>query len=481
MAAGVYSALAGFGLPTVRTLIMIAVVALARCSRRSSSGAHSLALAMIAILLVDPLAVLSAGFWLSFVGVSFLMLCLQARGRGWRAFVHELTAGQLLMTVALLPLTMWFFGQASLVGALSNLIAVPLVSFAIVPCALVGMVLMWLCPPLAIPVLWLAAHLVHAQWWLLERMASWPGANWYLPSVQPVALALALCGALWLFMPRGVPLRWLGALLFLPLLWPTIRPPAGGGFRVWVLDVGQGLSVLVQTHGHAMVYDAGARYPSGFNLGEAVVLPSIHALGIDRLDVLMISHGDNDHAGGAGVVAAAFPGAARYAGEPARMSMPMTQCLAGQSWRWDGVSFRVLNPRHALAGKNNDNSCVLLIEGPASRLLLTGDISSAVEPDVAGALGPGAAPVMLVPHHGSKTSSAPAFIRVVHPPFVVVSAGWRNRFGHPRPEVVARYAHAGVPMFNTALEGAIPLVFPPQARPRRERGWRKRQTRYWRE
>lgn len=481
MAAGIYLALAGFGLPTVRTLIMIAVVALARCSRRSSSGAHSLALAMIAILLVDPLAVLSAGFWLSFVGVSFLMLCLQARGRGWRAFVHELTAGQLLMTVALLPLTMWFFGQASLVGALSNLIAVPLVSFAIVPCALVGMVLMWLCPPLAIPVLWLAAHLVHAQWWLLERMASWPGANWYLPSVQPVALALALCGALWLFMPRGVPLRWLGALLFLPLLWPTIRPPAEGGFRVWVLDVGQGLSVLVQTHGHAMVYDAGARYPSGFNLGEAVVLPSIHALGIDRLDVLMISHGDNDHAGGAGVVAAAFPTAARYAGEPARMSMPMTQCLAGQSWRWDGVSFRVLNPRHALAGKNNDNSCVLLIQGPAGRLLLTGDISSAVEPDVAAALGPGPAPVMLVPHHGSKTSSAPAFIRAVHPPFVVVSAGWRNRFGHPRPEVVARYAHAGVPMFNTATEGAIPLVFPPRAPPRRERGWRKRRTRYWRE
>ncbi len=323
--AGIYSALAGFGLPTVRTLLMIAVVALARCSRRGSSGAQSLALAMIAILLVDPLAVLAAGFWLSFVGVAFLMLCLQARGRGLRAFVHELTAGQLVMTVALLPLSLWFFGQASLVGALSNLIAVPLVSFVIVPCALCGMLLLGVCPPLAAPVLWLAAHIAHAQWWLLEQMATWPGAHWYLPTLQPLALLLALLGALWLFLPRGVPLRWLGLLLFLPLLWPPRSMlPADGAFQVWVLDVGQGLSVLLRTRDHALVYDAGARYPSGFDLGDAVVLPAIHALGITRLDMLMISHGDNDHAGGAPRRwRQEFPQAARYAGEPARMRIPM--------------------------------------------------------------------------------------------------------------------------------------------------------------
>ncbi|MDQ6645845.1 MAG: DNA internalization-related competence protein ComEC/Rec2 [Pseudomonadota bacterium] len=481
MTAALYCALAGFGLPTVRTLIMIAVVALARCSRRSTSGAHSLALAMIAILLVDPLAVLSAGFWLSFVGVSFLMLCLQARGRGWRAFVHELSAGQLLMTVALLPLTMWFFGQASLVGALSNLIAVPLVSFAIVPCALFGMLMMWLCPPLATPVLWLAAHLAHAQWWLLERMALWPGANWYLPTVPPYALLLAVVGALWLFMPRGVPLRWLGLLLFLPLIYPSQRLPANGGFQVWVLDVGQGLSVLLQTHGHAMVYDAGAKYPSGFNLGEAVVLPSLRALGISRLDLLMISHGDNDHAGGAEVVATAFPHALRSAGEPARMHFPMSQCVTGQSWRWDGVTFRVLSPDAGYGDDGNDSSCVVLVEGPGGRLLLTGDISSAVEPSVVARLGKGQAPVLLVPHHGSKTSSGTDFIRALKPPLAVVSAGWRNRFGHPRPAVVTRYADAGVPLFNTAVEGAIALDFPATGPPQRELGWRKRKRRYWRE
>jgi competence protein ComEC len=481
LVATMYSALAGFGLPTVRTLLMIAVVTLARCSRRGSGGAQSLALATIAILLFDPLAVLAAGFWLSFVGVGFLMLCLQSRGRGLRAFLHELTAGQLVMTVALLPLTLWFFGQASLVGALSNLVAVPVVSFVIVPCALLGMLLLGLCPPLAAPVLWLAARIVHAQWWLFERMATWPGAHWYLPAVQLHALLLAVVGALWMFMPRGVPLRWLGAVLFLPLLLPPRSTPADGAFRLWVLDVGQGLAVLVRTHDHLLVYDTGARYPSGFDLGEAVVLPSIHALGLSRVDMLMISHGDNDHAGGAQTVAEAFPQARRLAGEPARMRVPMQQCAAGQAWQWDGVRFRVLSPAPGGGDRDNDSSCVLLVEGRGGRVLLPGDISSKAEPAVAAAVGTGPPPVLVVPHHGSKTSSGAAFIAALRPSLALVSAGWRNRFGHPRAEVLARYAEAGVPLFNTAVEGAVEVEFPADGTPRRQPGWRRQQPRYWRE
>ena len=497
LVAGIYSALAGFGLPTVRTLLMIAVVAIARCSRRGGSGVQSLALAMIAILLVDPLSVLEPGFWLSFVGVSFLMLCLQARGRGLRAFLHELSAGQMVMTVSLLPLSLWFFGEASLVGALSNLIAVPLISFVIVPCALVGVLLMALCPPLATPVLWLAAQLAHAQWWLLEQMASWPGAHWYLPTVQSWALLLALLGAVWLFLPRGVPMRWLGILLFLPLLVPPLDLPAEGAFEAWVLDVGQGLSVVLRTREHALVYDTGARYPSGFDLGESTVLPSMHALGINQLDVLMISHGDNDHAGGAEAVANAFPNASRYAGEPVRMKIPMQQCMAGQAWQWDGVSFRVLNPAadkftvrlsakddaiaDQKAKKNNDRSCVLLIEGHGGRLLLTGDISMKAESQVITALDPGTPLVMLVPHHGSSSSSSTTFITAIKPAFALVSAGWRNRFRHPRPDTLARYAAAHVAVFNTAEQGAMPVNFPADGEPERRQGWRQRDPRYWRE
>nr|WP_225737448.1 DNA internalization-related competence protein ComEC/Rec2 [Dyella acidiphila] len=477
-----YAGLAGLGMPTVRTVLMIAAVALARCCRRSAAGAHSLALALLVILLIDPLAVLEAGFWLSFVGVGFLMLCLQAQGRGWRAFLHELTVGQIVMTVALLPLTLWFFGEASLVGALSNLVAVPFVSFVIVPCALAGLLLLIVCPPLATPVLWLSARLTHAQWWLLEYMAAWPGAHWYLPAVQPLALLLATLGAAWLFMPRGVPLRALGALLFLPLLWPVRSLPPVGAFRAWMLDVGQGLSVVVRTHRHALVYDAGARYPSDFDLGQAVVLPSLHALGVEQLDMLMVSHADNDHAGGAPAVAAAFPQARRYAGEPARMHPAMDACVAGQQWEWDGVRFRVLSPNGAAAASTaNDRSCVLLVEGPGGRLLLTGDIAADTEPQVAAALKPGPPLVLQVPHHGSRTSSSAKFLAAIRPSLAVVSAGWRNRFGHPRPEVLQRYAQAGVPVFNTALEGAVQLDFPVDAAPAATARWRRLERRYWRE
>jgi competence protein ComEC len=481
LAAGLYGALAGFGLPTVRTMLMIAVVGLARCTNRTIGGAQTLGLALIAMLLADPLAVLSAGFWLSFVGVAFLMLCLEARPRGLRGFLHELSAGQLVMTVALLPLTLWFFGEASLVGALSNLIAVPFVSFVIVPCALIGMLLLLLAPAAATPVLKLAALFAHAQWWLLEGMATWPGAHWYLPEVGPWALLLATLGALWLFAPRGLPLRGLGLLLFLPLVWPVAKLPPAGGFQAWVLDVGQGLSVVVRTRQHALVYDAGARYPSGFDLGEAVVVPALHALGIDRLDLLMISHADNDHAGGALAVAEAFPGASRYAGEPGRMPLSMQPCRAGQAWRWDGVDFRVLWPGPQTTGRRNDRSCVLAVDGADGRLLLTGDISSQVEPAVAAAAGGHRPTVLVVPHHGSRYSSDPACIAAIAPRLALVSAGWHNRFGHPHPLVLERYAQAGVPLLNTATRGAIEVDAPPTAEPAVTAAWRQRHPRYWRE
>jgi competence protein ComEC len=477
-----YAAIAGFGMPTIRTVLMIAAVALAKCSRRAFSAVHALSLALIAILLFDPLAVLEAGFWLSFVGVGFLVLCLDTQGRGVGAFLRDLLLGQLVMTVALLPLTQWFFGEASLVGALSNLLAVPMVSFVIVPCALIGVLLLLICPPWAAPVLRLAAWLTHMQWWVLEKTATWPGAHWFLPEVKPWALALATLGAMWLFMPRGMPLRALGVLLFLPLIWPVRQQPEQGAFQVWMLDVGQGLSMVVRTHDHVLVYDAGARYPSGFDLGEAVVIPSLHALGMDRVDILMISHGDNDHAGGAASVADAFPSAKRYAGEPERMSIPMEPCGAGQHWDWDGVHLEVLSPpASSEATTDNDRSCVVLITGTGGQMLLTGDIDADVESRIAGHWRPSLPLVLQVPHHGSRTSSSPGFIAATKPELAMVSTGWLNRFGHPRPEVLQRYASAGVPVLNTALEGAIQIDFPAHIATYEAIRWRQRQRRYWRE
>ena len=480
VAASGYGLLAGLGLPTLRTLLMIAVAVAARSRRRHLVGGHALAVALLVLLLADPLAVLSAGFWLSFVGVAFLMLCLDARTRGWRGFVRELSRGQWVMSVALLPLTLWFFGQASLVGALSNLIAVPVVSLLMVPLTLAAVLALLAWPAAAGPMLAVAATVGHVLWWVLDRMASWPGASWYLPAVAPWSLAIAMLGAFWLLAPRGTPCRWLGGLLFLPLLAPMRPTLPEGAFRAWVLDVGQGLSVIVRTHRHVLLYDAGARYPSGFDVGAAAVVPSLHALGVRRLDMLVISHGDNDHVGGAMAVLGAFPSPRRLSGEPRRMPVSMAQCKAGQSWRWDGVDFRVLNP----AGRpphDNDRSCVLLVGGRGDRLLLTGDITRHVEGAVAAAVPAGGPVVITVPHHGSKTSSSAAFIAAIRPRLAVVSAGWYNRFGHPHPDVVARYADAGVTLRNTAITGALRLDFPVDGPVRAGPGERTGQRRYWRE
>jgi competence protein ComEC len=292
-----YALLAGFGLPTRRALVMIAALLVANFARRARAPVQGLALAVIALLAWNPLCVLSAGFWLSFVGVAWLMFCLggsQQRRRWWR----ELVTAQGVASVGLLPLGIWFFGQSSLVGPIANLIAVPWICFLVLPLTVFASLLMLASPALGAPLLQLAGWAMQALWWLLEHIAAWPGALWFFPEPTPWAMALAMLGALWLLLPRGVPARALGLLLLLPLLWPARAPLAEGEFEVFMLDVGQGLAIVVRTRDHALVYDTGARYPSGFDLGDAAVVPALHALGVGHLDRMILSHGDNDHAGG---------------------------------------------------------------------------------------------------------------------------------------------------------------------------------------
>jgi competence protein ComEC len=480
-----YGALAGGSLPTLRTLLMIATVATARLGRRAGSAPQALALAVTAIVAVDPLAVLSAGFWLSFVGVAFLLACL-AQGRGVFGFARELAIGQIVMSIALLPLTIWFFGEASLAGAISNLVAVPFVSFVIVPLCLLALLALLTVSLAAKPLLVAAAGCAHLQWQLFERIAALPGAHFYLPESGPVALAMAMLGAAWLLSPRGVPARMLAPLLFLPILLPPDAPPASGTFATTFIDVGQGLSVLVRTRTHSLLYDAGARYPSEFDLGKAAVLPTLHAFGVSRLDRMMVSHGDNDHAGGAPAVARAFPDADLVGGEPGRSALALRQCIAGDSWDWDGVRFRVLSPLPEALGRSdprgdNDRSCVLLVEGKDGRLLLPGDASAHVEPRILTEIDQGDAPLVLgVAHHGSRSASSASFIAALKPVLAIVSAGWRNRFGHPHPEVVERFRDAHVPLRDTAIDGALTITFGSGGKPL-VRAERERRDRYWRE
>jgi competence protein ComEC len=457
---------------------MIAAVSSSRAARRGDALGEGLGLALCAILIVDPLSVLSAGFWLSFAGVGLLAWTL-ARGEGWRGRLREIGLSPLLMALALLPLTVWFFGQASLVGPLANLIAVPFVSFVLVPCTLIASALLLPLPSLGIPLLHFCAHLANAQWWLLAKLAAWPAAMHYFPAPSAFAFALACIGAIWLLAPRGIPARFLGVLLLLPLLWPRLALPRPGGFEAMAIDVGQGLSVLVRTRDHALLFDAGARYPSGFDLGQAAVVPALHAVGVDNLDTLVVSHGDNDHAGGARAVLGAFPHAIAFGGEPDRGDVPLAQCIAGQHWQWDGVTFRMLSPPRA--GHGNDAGCVLLVDGPGGRLLLPADTTSKIESLVAKAVGGGAPLVLIVPHHGSKTSSGEEYLRSRHPRLAVASAGYRNRFGHPAPVVAARYRALGIPLLATFDTGAVRIDFPADAAPRLTSEERVKRTRYWRE
>ncbi|MDN5923734.1 MAG: DNA internalization-related competence protein ComEC/Rec2, partial [Xanthomonadales bacterium] len=480
LAALVYSALAGFGVTVVRALLMISVVLLATARRRAVSGLQTLSLAFVVLLVWQPLAVLSASFWLSFAGVAFLVLCLRS-GHGWRAWLLELGAAQWLMTIGLLPLTVWFFGQSSLLAPLANLLAVPMIGLLVTPLTLAGSLALLVWAPLASGLLHLAAWTMHWTWWCMQALAALPMAQVYWPQPSLVAFILALLGAIWLLLPRGVPLRVFGVLLLLPLLHPPSRAPRVGGFVATVVDVGQGLSVIVRTRHHALVYDAGPRYPSGYDLGRVAVVPTLHAEGIGRLDMLLISHGDNDHAGGGPAIAAAYPHAYEMGSEPKRSHMPLVLCRAGQHWRWDGVDFRMVFPGPGWNEKGNNGSCVLLVSGRGGRLLLPGDIEALVEPDVAKAVGPGPPLVLVVPHHGSDTSSSAAFIAALQPCLALNSAGYRNRFGHPRALVLKRYHDAGVPFYNTASAGALMVAFAPDAAPKLVLQARLAQRRYWRE
>jgi len=470
-----YAAVAGFALPTVRTVLMIAVVVLARLWRRPVRVSGSLALALMAVLLFDPLSLLMAGFWLSFAGVAWLVWCLPARDEPvWRSFL----SAQGVATLGLLPLTVVLFGQASLAGPLANLVAIPWWSLVVVPLSLVGTALE-------------ALHAGLGGWaWRLAGWCfdlSWPGflwlaqgrfALWWLPEAPALAVPLALLGAFWLMLPRGVPAKPLALLLWLPLLWPDRDLPAQGGAELVVLDVGQGLSVLVRTRHHALLYDAGPAVRDGFDAGERVVVPALRALGVARLDRLVVSHADQDHAGGAPAVRSALPVGLTQA--PQDSPTPAdTVCQAGQSWRWDGVTFRYLHPTPHFPYLRNESSCVLRIETAHGAMLLTGDIGEVVERGLVRRERDGLrADVVLAAHHGSGGSSDGAFVAATGAKLALVSSGHGNRFGHPRADIVARWQRHGAEVLDTPRSGALRIWMDEDGLAVRER--RHAHRRLWR-
>ncbi len=487
LAAFGYVLLAGFAVPAQRTLYMLTVAAIGLWLARPGTAAVVWLWALAVVLAYDPWASLTPGFWLSFSAVGLLLYTGVGRiGRTstWRAAVHAQTA----ITLGLIPLMLALFQQVSIVSPLANAVAIPVVTFIVVPLTLASIALPW-------DFLLLIAHQVFA--WialLLELLSDLPAAVWQ-QHAPPLWTALAgAMGVLWLLAPRGVPGRILGIAWLAPMFVVVPPPPAPGTFKVTVLDVGQGLAVLVQTSAHALLYDTGPRFNDTADAGNRIIAPMLRATGIRALDGLVVSHQDSDHSGGALSLLQTVPAgwlasslseqnpivdAQRARGAAAR------RCVAGERWAWDGVEFAILYPFDATylesRIKTNDLSCVFRVSAAGGSMLLTGDIEARAESALVGRDAAALrSDLLIVPHHGSRTSSTPAFIAAVRPEVAVYTPGYRNRFGHPRPEVVARYTAAGVRAYRTDYDGALSFAFgePGALTPTLER---ERERRYWRD
>lgn len=472
-----YAALAGFSIPTQRALIMAVVVLGALFLLRPFSRMRLLILALWGVLLLDPISVLAPGFWLSFGAVAWIFYGMSGRLRTdslWWRWGRV----QFLLALGLLPLLLLFFQQGSLSSPLANLVAVPWVSLLVVPLTLTGVLLLPWWPSAGGLLLELAATLMQWLWPLLQWLEA---ALPLLPrAVSLWSAACATAGLLWLFAPHGWPLRHAGVVLLLPVLFPRGEPPAEGTALFTLLDVGQGLSAVVQTRNHVLVFDTGPRYPSGFDTGAAVVVPFLREQGISQIDTLVISHDGNDHAGGTASLLSRFP-VTRLLGNPGRDSPGASRaegCARGESWQWDGVSFNILHPAEARAsGSSNDTSCVLRVTAGPDSLLLTADIEAPAERELLASGEPLGSTILVAPHHGSKTSSTAGFVARVDPQLVLFSVGYRNRYGFPHPSVVARYRQRGVEMLRTDETGALQLEL---GRGRMDpSGWRRLERKIW--
>ena len=459
VAALLYAMLSGFGIPARRALIMVSVLMLAIVSDRPSSLIYAICLAAVLTLVVDPLSVLSAGWWLSFWAV--IVIGYAATGRqGKQGFGHKWVFMHVVLTICMFPLLLNIFQQASLIAPVANFIAVPWVGMVVVPLALIGTLVFTISETIGGVLLDTSARLLDLIWPVLEWLAGMEFSLWQ--QHQPVAwtLPVAIAGVLLLFVPRGIPGRWLGLLLMVPMF--LIRPAVPGKGEAWVtlLDVGQGLSTVIQTERHTLVYDTGPKFSARFDTGQAVVVPFLRYQGIRRVDTLIISHGDNDHIGGARSLLAQYPASRIISSVPGELpDNEATLCLRGDQWQWDGVLFTILHPESGDGHEGNNASCVLRVESSGGQsVLLTGDIEKQAEQALLDEQRDKLpADILIVPHHGSKTSSSREFIEVVNPAFALFPAGYRNRYRFPVPAVVERYASKGAAMYETGRHGAIVL------------------------
>lgn len=482
LGAGVYTLLSGMGIPARRAWLMLAVYGFALLQRRRPGLGQGLAWTLAVVVAIDPWAVVSAGFWLSFGAVALIGYLLGSSSRDearWRQGLRV----QFSLSVGMAPLLLILFGRFPLVSPLANLVAVPLTTFVLTPLSLLCAVF-----PLDWPVRgtdWLAATMLQG----LHVLAAVPWAVWQQAAPPPALALLALIGLLWAALPRPTPARLTGLLAVVPvLLWHPPRPPQG---EVWirVLDVGQGLAVHLQTASRDYLYDAGPDWRGEADAGSRIVLPYLRGEGLRALDGMLLSHDDVDHTGGALAVATALSLARQWSSLPARAPRLPTggaarqlRCEAGQAWQVDGVDFRILSPEvgdYTRGLADNSLSCVLRVGAGGRSVLLTGDLDQAGERGLLARTAAGAlrADIVVVGHHGSRSSSSRAFVDALSPIAAVYSAGYRNSFHHPAPEVLARWEAAGARTWRTDQDGSILIRL--GVRGAETEAWRPAHRHYW--
>lgn len=476
-AATVYAALAGFVIPTQRALIMLAVAMSGVLLRRRFASTQLLAIALVLVLLRDPLAVMAIGFWLSFAAVAIIIFAVNDAA-GARSLWCKWGYLQWVIALGMLPLMLLLFQQVSLVAPIANMLAVPMFDLLVVPLSLAGIAAQTMLPPaLAAFLFQSAAWLLHLLWQVLAFLSQWDYGQWTQHRPPLWAVACAPIGIVLLLAPRGIPARWVGVVWLLPLF--LVRPPGPRAGEIWfsLLDVGQGLAAVVRTPHHVLVYDTGPRFSPTFDTGAAVVVPYLRATGVTRVDTLLLSHGDNDHVGGAQSVLRAFP-VSRVLSNVHLEGVPMQPCRAGRRWRDGEVEFEILSPpagadpaaalapheprsrtrdrRRGKRPRDNDLSCVLRVRSPYGSILLPGDIEAFAERALLERYGSGlASTVLVVPHHGSKTSSTAPFVETIRPTHALFPIGYRNRYRHPHRDVIARYIESDAVRYDTAAHGAI--------------------------
>jgi len=478
LGAGGYTLLSGLSVPAQRSFLMAAVAMLALIAERPAAPSRILALALLAVLALDPAAPLLAGFWLSFGAVAVILYSVSGRWResGW---LGQAISVQLKISLALLPPTLVYFQQFPLLSPVANFIAIPWVGCTVLPLSLLAALADPFSATAQSVLLELAALTMEGLWRILVWLDRLPGMVLYWPTPPLWTLLFAVPGMMLLLAPRGLAGRWLGVPLCVPLLWPPFNAPKPGGFWFTLLDVGPGLAAVVRTQNHVLVYDTGPRLGATRDAGQAVLVPFLRQQGVGRVDALLVSHADPQHTGGVRSLRELMPVERIWISSVERTPIGGAEpCLAGQAWKWDGVQFRLLHP--PVTGFSHDNaSCVLQVSGTGGRVLLPGDIETAAETALVANHGAElAVEVLVAPHHGHRNLSTPAFLNAVRPQYVLFATGYRNRFGYPRPDTVARYAATGATVLDAAYEGALTFRME-SGRPLTPERYRRDRRHYW--